>query len=69
MTHTQYDALENAILRGRRVAVWRRGTEYVVIPRRLRPAGGREALDAVHPTTGDALTFLLDEVESIEIVG
>ena len=66
--HEQYDALERAVTDGRRIAVFRRGTEYVVVPRRIRIAGGREALEATHPTTGDRITFWLDEVDSIEVV-
>jgi hypothetical protein len=64
----QYDALERAITDGRRIAVYRRGTEYVVVPTGLRLTGGREALLARHPTTGDAITLYIDEVESIEVV-
>lgn len=64
----QYDALERAIQHGRRIAVYRRGTEYIVVPRRLRLSGGREAVDATHPTTGDSFTFWLDELDSIEVV-
>ncbi|HEX3160442.1 MAG TPA: hypothetical protein VHQ45_18115 [Gemmatimonadaceae bacterium] len=69
LTHQQYDALERAITRGQRVAVWRRGTEYLVIPRRLRVDGGRELVEAVNPTTGDAMTLYLDTVDAIEVVG
>lgn len=68
LTTTQYDALERAITDGRRIAVYRRGTEYVVIPTRLRLTGGREALEALHPTTGEHLTLYLDDLESIEVV-
>ena len=68
LTNTQYDALERAIREGTRVAVFRRGTEFVVIPQRLRIAGSREAVESVHPTTGDGITFYLDEVDSIEVV-
>ena len=68
LNHKQYDALERAVADGRRIAVYRRGTEYVVVPRRLRIQGGREALEAVHPTTGDRITLWLDEVDSIEVV-
>ena len=57
----QYDALERAIADGRRLSVWRRGTEFLV--------GGREALEAHHPTTGDRLTLYIDELEGIEVVG
>ena len=47
LTVAQYDALEGAIRDGRRVAVWRRGTEYVVIPERLALRGRREAIEVV----------------------
>ena len=66
---TQYDALERAIADGRRLSVWRRGTEFIVIVDRLRMTNGREALEAHHPTTGDRLTLFIDELEGIEVVG
>ena len=69
LTHQQYDALERAIADGRRLSVWRRGTEFVIIVDKLRVAGGREALEAHHPTTGDKLTLYIDELEGIEVVG
>ena len=68
LTHDQYDALESAITNGIRIAVWRRGTEYIVVPRRLRLADGREAIEAMHPTTGHELTLYVDEVDAIEVV-
>ena len=64
----QYDALERAITDGRRLSVWRRGTEFVIVVDRLRVSGGREALEAHHPTTGDKLTLFIDEIEGIEVV-
>ena len=67
-THNQYDALEGAILRGSRISAYRRGTEFVVIPTRLRTIRGREAVEATHPTTGDAITLFLDEMDSFEVV-
>ena len=69
LSHQQYDSLERAITDGRRLAVYRRGTEFVVVPVRLRLLEGREALECVHPTTGDGLTLYLDEVDSLEVVG
>ena len=66
--HKQYDALERAILSGKRIAAYRRGTEFVVVPTRLRVISGREAVDATHPTTGDAITLYLDEMDSFEVV-
>ena len=68
LNHKQYDALERAVADGRRISVYRRGTEFIVVPRRLRIHGGREALEAVHPTTGERITLWLDEVDSIEVV-
>jgi hypothetical protein len=68
LTAAQYDALERAIADGRRLSVWRRGTEYVVVVDRLRLTEGREALEAHHPTTGDRLTLYIDELEGIEVV-
>jgi hypothetical protein len=68
LTTAQYDALERAIVDGTRIAVYRRGTEYVVVPTRLRVEGGREAIEATHPTTGHALTLYVDEVDGIEAV-
>lgn len=67
-THKQYDILEGAISGGNRIAAYRRGTEYVVIPTRLRVIKGREAVDATHPTTGDGITIYLDEIDSFELV-
>ena len=67
-THKQYDMLEGAITSGNRIAAYRRGTEYVVIPTRLRIIRGREAVDATHPTTGDGITIYLDEIDSFEVV-
>ncbi len=67
-THKQYDILEGAITSGNRIAAYRRGTEYVVIPTRLRMIKGREAVDATHPTTGDGITIYLDEIDRFELV-
>lgn len=68
LTHKQYDILERAISGGKRIAAYRRGTEYVVIPTRLRIIKGREAVEATHPTTGDGITLYLDEMDSFEVV-
>ena len=68
LTHRQYDALESAITHGRRISVYRRGTEFVVIPRRLRTEGSREVMDSLHPTTGEEITLFLDEMERFEVV-
>lgn len=70
LTHDEYDRLERAVTRGQRIAVVRRGTEYIVIPLSLGTGGpsGREVIEARNPTTGDSMTLYLDELESIELV-
>ena len=69
LSAAQYDALERAISDRRRLSVWRRGSEFLIVVDRLRVTGGREALEAHHPTTGDRLTLYIDELEGIEVVG
>ncbi len=68
LTHKQYEALERAIIKGRRISAYRRGTEYIVIPERLRVIDDREAVEAMHPTTGEHITIFLDELESFEVI-
>lgn len=68
-THNEYEQLETAVTRGRRISVVRRGTEYIVIPLSLRTVNGRELIQARNPTTGDALDLFLDELDSFELVG
>ena len=69
LSAAQYDALERAIADRRRLSVWRRGSEFLIVVDRLRVTDGREALEAHHPTTGDRLTLYIDELEGIEVVG
>ena len=65
----QYDALERAIVDGKRVSVYRSGKrEVVVVPRRIRITGGRELIESTHPTTGDRLDIYLDEIQRFEVV-
>lgn len=64
----QYDALEGAITHRRRIAVWRRGTEFVVVPTRLVMRNGREELEARQPTTGHPMVLVLDELDRVEVV-
>ena len=67
LTHDQYDQLERAIIDKRRIAVMRRGTEYVIVPTRLLVERGREAIQARHPG-GTVMLFFIDELQSIEVV-
>ncbi|MBC7789755.1 MAG: hypothetical protein H7Z74_07400 [Anaerolineae bacterium] len=68
LDHKQYDALERAIAEGQRIVIRRRGTEFVVVPHRLRVIGGRERIESVHPTTGDDIVFYVDDLDAIEVI-
>ena len=68
MSPQEYDRLERAIADGRRIVVSRGGRELVVIPRELRVRGGREEIEARHPTTGDHVIIAIDDVDSFEVV-
>ena len=69
MSHEEYEILERAISAGSRIAVVRRGTEYVVVPERLRSMAGSEVIDARHPTTGERMTLYIDELNAVEALG
>ena len=64
----QYDRLEHAITTGARLALMRRGTEFLVIPERLRLEAGREVIVARHPSTGQRLELRVEDLDSIELV-
>lgn len=68
LTVKQYDSIEDAIVRGKRIGIWRRGTEYLIIPLALRQVNRRECIDTRHPATGARLTLWLDEVDAVEEV-
>jgi hypothetical protein len=67
LTHQQYDVLEQAVVKGMRIAIKRRGRrEYVVIPLTVHARDGREAIEARNPSTGHELTIYTDEIERLE---
>jgi hypothetical protein len=68
LSTVQYDLLERAIVDGTRILTMRRGTEYTVIPERLRFDGGKEIIVARHPSTGSRLDLVIDELEALEVV-
>jgi hypothetical protein len=69
LTSRQYNILERAIAQRQRIAVFRRGSEFVVLPERLVLRAGREVIETVQPSTGDRMTLYLDEMEAFEVVG
>ena len=69
LTPADYERLERAIVRGQRISVARRGTEFIIVPLRLAVSHGREEISARHPTTGELLSLVLDEIDSFEVIG
>ncbi|HEX2218883.1 MAG TPA: hypothetical protein VHG35_08765 [Gemmatimonadales bacterium] len=67
-TTQRMDQLESAVRRGLRVALSRRGTEYVVVARRIATVGRKEALIGHLPMTGEELPFLLDEIDHFQVI-
>jgi uncharacterized protein with PhoU and TrkA domain len=68
-TADRMDQLERAARDGLRVAVTRRGTEYVVTALRLTTVDRRDALVGRLPMTGEEITLRLDDVDSFQVVG
>ena len=68
LTPAEYDRLERAIMDGRRVAIVRQGRELVVIPLRLYLREGREVMETRHPTTGDLLTAIIEDLDAVEVL-
>jgi uncharacterized protein with PhoU and TrkA domain len=67
-TPERLDQLESAVRHGRRVALMRRGTEYIVIAVRLTAVGNKDALVGRIPMTGEEMTFILDELEAMQVL-
>ena len=68
LTPDALDALELAVRERKRVALRRRGTEYVVVAERLETSGRDEALAGRLPMTGEVLTFRLRELETFAVL-
>lgn len=68
LTFAEYDRLERAISDRTRIALYRSGREYLVIPERLRLEKGREIITTRHPSTGYRLELFVDELEAVEPV-
>ncbi len=68
LTPDALDALELAVRERKRVALRRRGTEYVVVAERLETSGRDEALAGRLPMTGEVLTFRLRDLETFAVL-
>lgn len=67
-TPDRMDQLERAARQGRRVILRRRGTEYVVVARRILHLGQRDALVGMLPMTGEELRFELEELDEFQVL-
>jgi hypothetical protein len=67
-TSARYDQLERAARLGLRVALSRRGTEYVVTATRLGALEGKESLRARLPMTGEEMEFALEDIEWFQVI-
>jgi hypothetical protein len=67
-TTVRMDQLEHAVRRGLRVALSRRGTEYIVVAVRIGSVGPQEALIGRLPMTGEELPFLLNEIDQFQVL-
>ncbi|MDQ3388948.1 MAG: hypothetical protein M3483_05530 [Gemmatimonadota bacterium] len=64
----EVDRLERAIAEEQRIRIFRKGSEYVILPRALRSQGSVEEIVAVHPGTGEEIRFRLDELEYFSVL-
>jgi predicted ester cyclase len=67
-TPERMEQLERAVREGRRVVLRRRGTEYVVVARRVFQEGQRDALIGFLPMTGEELRFNLEELDEFHVL-
>jgi uncharacterized protein with PhoU and TrkA domain len=67
-TTERMDQLERAARDGLRVALSRRGTEYIVVAQRVASVDQYEVLVGWLPMTGESLTFRLNEIESFQVI-
>ncbi|MGH7533168.1 MAG: hypothetical protein ACREL4_07755 [Gemmatimonadales bacterium] len=68
-TAERMDQLERAARDGLRVALTRRGSEFIVVARRITSVSQRDALVGRLPMTNEDQTFILDELDSFSILG
>jgi uncharacterized protein with PhoU and TrkA domain len=68
-TADRMDQLEHAAREGQRVALARRGTEFIVVALRVTTVDRHEVLIGRLPMTGEDLTFRLDQIDSFHVIG
>jgi hypothetical protein len=67
-TPERLDQLEHAVRNGLRVALSRRGSEYVVTAVRMTTSENRDAFVGKLPMTGEEMTFVLGEIDELQVL-
>jgi uncharacterized protein with PhoU and TrkA domain len=67
-TTDRMDQLEHAARNGLRVALSRRGTEYIVVAQRVTSVDQHDALIGRLPMTGEDLIFRLGDIDSFQVI-
>jgi hypothetical protein len=67
-TPQRMEQLERATRLNRRVVLMRRGTEFIVVARRLLHHGGQETLVGLSPMTGEELRFDLEDLDDFQVL-
>lgn len=62
------DQLERAVRDRRRVALSRRGSEFIVVAVAVRSNGRQDVLVGNLPMTGEELEFVLEEIDWFQVV-
>lgn len=60
--------LERAVRDGNRIILSRRGSEFVVIAKKMTTVGRHEGVVGRLPATGEELVFLLHELDDFQII-
>jgi hypothetical protein len=67
-TPERMEQLEHAVQHHKRVALRRRGNEYVVVASAITQSRGRDALAGELAMTGDQLIFVLDDLDHFQVI-
>ena len=67
-TSARMDQLERAVRDGLRVSLMRRGSEHIIVARRLTTVRSRDAVVGLVPMTGHELTFVLDDLDDFQLL-
>ena len=62
------DQLERAVRDGLRVSLMRRGSEHIIVAKRLTTVRSRDAVVGLVPMSGHELTFVLDEIDDFQLL-